>query len=572
MKWLTLGLMALSKLPVERLLVRRPDPIKSIEKLEELLTQGNPPLSSPTAEAGTKRALGGSATAGMVKKEDMTKVTTEETVAYQKREMGKELLLLEKHLQQKCKIAGKACDCCLPAGTKIYTNPAIAVIEKPGDKVITHTGQAREVTKVFKREYKGPLNKLSIGYTNIPLLLTPEHQLLVAPGVRKRQRDLWRKSGISEESLKWVPAVDLCDRDFIAFPRLKMTKDRSDIDAIFAELLGWYLAEGSCSGNRITFSLGKDETQNISRVKTLIRDKFKAEPKFYLKPTGVHICYTNKRDVSIFREFGIGARKKVLPQWFLSLPHDKQSSFLKGALKGDGHLGKYSIVYTTTSEILAYQLRLLLFRLGFLHSMDTREIGRSLINGREIIPRGPRYDLIVAGDAARAMESSFNGGSRTSGNHGWISENFAFLPIRSNRQVSFSGMLYNIAVEEDESYLTIHGAVHNCEKHPLAIEALAQETLGITGDGIYHEVATWARNIMPVTTEAASRSGSYDEEYPALAVTARDMRKRIVGSEDVKALLSPDLNEKVYADVQAILDKAFRKEGGNDERATEEAV
>lgn len=108
-----------------------------------------------------------------------------------------------------------------------------------------------------------------------------------------------------------------------------------------------------------------------------------------------------------------------------------------------------------------------------------------------------------------------------------------------------------------------------CEKHPLAIEALAQETLGITGDDIYHEVATWARNVMPVTTEEASRSGQYDEEYPALAVTARDMRKRLMGTEDIKALLSPELDEKVYADVQEILDRAFKKEGGNDERTKE---
>ncbi len=37
---------------------------------------------------------------------------TAETIEYQKREMAKELLLLEKHLQQGCKINGKACDCC----------------------------------------------------------------------------------------------------------------------------------------------------------------------------------------------------------------------------------------------------------------------------------------------------------------------------------------------------------------------------------------------------------------------------------------------------------------------------
>ena len=475
-------------------------------------------------------------------------VSDAETVAYQDRELGKALLLMELHLQQRCKINGIPCDCCLPEGTTIYTNPGIAPIERPGDKVITHTGQSRKVTKTFEREYNGFLNELSIGYTNIPLRLSPEHQALVATGVRKSQRDIWRKIGISEDSLKWVPAVDLGDQDFIAFPRLKKTIDRADIDTGFAELLGWYLAEGSCTGSRITFSLGKGEPQNISRVKSLIRDKFKVEPKVYLKPTVVHICYTNKQDVAIFREFGLGARNKTLPQWLLLLPHYKQRAFLKGAFAGDGHVAKYSIVYTTTSEILAYKLRLLLFRLGFLHSVTTREIGISYINGRPIIPRGPRYDLIVSGDAARALDSSFSGGSRTSGNHGWISNNFAFLPIKSNKQIPFSGMVYNIAVAEDESYLTIHGAIHNCEKHPMTIEALAEEALGMTGNSQYSDITDWAKRVAPQTSAVASASGDYDELYPQLAQEARVFRKRIMGTEDIKALISPEERERITAE------------------------
>ena len=41
-----------------------------------------------------------------------SKVTTDQTIAYQKREIAKELVLLEGHLQQGCKIGGEACDCC----------------------------------------------------------------------------------------------------------------------------------------------------------------------------------------------------------------------------------------------------------------------------------------------------------------------------------------------------------------------------------------------------------------------------------------------------------------------------
>jgi hypothetical protein len=39
-------------------------------------------------------------------------VSTKDTIAYQNRELVKEMLLLEAHLQQGCKIGGVACDCC----------------------------------------------------------------------------------------------------------------------------------------------------------------------------------------------------------------------------------------------------------------------------------------------------------------------------------------------------------------------------------------------------------------------------------------------------------------------------
>lgn len=114
-----------------------------------------------------------------------------------------------------------------------------------------------------------------------------------------------------------------------------------------------------------------------------------------------------------------------------------------------------------------------------------------------------------------------------------------------------------------------------CEKHPIVIEGLAEETLGMTGDKLYEDVIAWAKKITPITTEEASRSGKYDNIYPDLAVEGRNIRKRIMGTADVKALLSPQLSEKVSAQVQEILDRAMKKEGGEDEprrTGTEETV
>lgn len=67
-----------------------------------------------------------------------------------------------------------------------------------------------------------------------------------------------------------------------------------------------------------------------------------------------------------------------------------------------------------------------------------------------------------------------------------------------------------------------------CTKHPMALEALAQETAGMTSDPVFRELADWTRKIRPITSEQASASGKYDEQYHQLAVEARNFRKAIM--------------------------------------------
>jgi len=67
-----------------------------------------------------------------------------------------------------------------------------------------------------------------------------------------------------------------------------------------------------------------------------------------------------------------------------------------------------------------------------------------------------------------------------------------------------------------------------CEKHPINLEALAEETLGMTGDPVYDQLARWCRQNASKMTAEASASGSYDAEYPHLAVELRELRKQVM--------------------------------------------
>jgi hypothetical protein len=70
-----------------------------------------------------------------------------------------------------------------------------------------------------------------------------------------------------------------------------------------------------------------------------------------------------------------------------------------------------------------------------------------------------------------------------------------------------------------------------CEKHPIKIEGLALETAGMSSDPVYKELAQWAQDISSITTEAAASSGKYEQEYPKLAIQARNFRKAVMDKE-----------------------------------------
>lgn len=93
----------ISRLPIERVLVKPRDTIKDREELLNILATKPepPPAKSSTAVLEPRRKLLPSPSA----------VSESETIAYQKREIGKLLLVMERHFRQKMRINNIPCDC-----------------------------------------------------------------------------------------------------------------------------------------------------------------------------------------------------------------------------------------------------------------------------------------------------------------------------------------------------------------------------------------------------------------------------------------------------------------------------
>jgi len=114
-------------------------------------------------------------------------------------------------------------------------------------------------------------------------------------------------------------------------------------------------------------------------------------------------------------------------------------------------------------------------------------------------------------------------------------------PLRDTSRVSTKETIEHQKREIVKEFLLLEGHLQQsckiggkacgcCTKHPITIEGLAQETSAMTPDPIFREIAQWAKSISPITTEEASASGEYDDEYPNLAIKAREFRRVIMPS------------------------------------------
>jgi len=481
---------------------------------------------------------------------------TAETVEELKRRLGKELYRLELDLENGGRIAGKPCDC-QPGDSLIYVvgdtkavMPLAQAFKQKLKKVTSPQGTQR-VTDHLSREYSDLMRHIRLDYMTETLKVTQEHPALIA---KEAWRWNWRThGGICEQDTSWVKANDVAPGDFITFPRMLKIQDMDIISEDLAEILGWYLAEG-CKGdkNRIVLSLGYHEKEHIANIKRMFFRVFGTEPKEYERSTTLHLAYAHHEFTGLFDVFGSTADNKRLPEWFMRLPFKKQGRLLRGLFLGDGHFDGTSIHYATISEQLAYQVHFLLFRLGIIHSLAKRTMADGRIEGRVIHSKYPVFVITTSGDGLDRLldvtDLPWKSPTRlrAARNRGWVAEGNVFLPVRKVEDIPFVGPVYNLTVDQEESYMSPHGALHNClsKKHRFGLEATAEELMSYEHNPVHGQVIDWLNKKAP-TFEPEQIAQHDPEYYRAMIPEVRMMRKQVMGTESLASLLSSQ--EKVKA-------------------------
>ena len=342
---------------------------------------------------------------------------------------------------------------CFVAGTMVLTQDGYKPIENiaVGDMVMTHKGRLRKVLRTGSKLAEVGTLKM-VGHKGFTC--TPNHPFL---SVLKKDRE-----PIDENApFDWIDAKDLPGRQWCSPVRYEKTlcSFRSPKLTNLKDLLyfaGFYVGDGYIRG--WTGKTKKAVVLCLNEAKlNLFRARFP------------HLCGTvtsngTSLKVTIYDtalanwltdNFGELAHQKKIPSWLYGSKH--LSEFVTGYLLTDGCSQGNRLSFSTTSKALAYGICDLLNLSGLTASTKYIEVKpKKTIEGRTVNQR-PWWQI-------RGFENSRK--SR-------YANGYLCRTVQSYEQSNSTSQVFNLEVEEDNSYIAEGAAVHNCQAFSVAGKRLS---------------------------------------------------------------------------------------------------
>lgn len=370
-----------------------------------------------------------------------------------------------------------------------------------GEEVFTHQNRYKKVLQKFINPNNGNIKEISVHSDYEKLIITDNHPCYsyTRANLNNERKDSARSIlgnmillNKNIPSPQWVEVKDLKPNDCLVYciDDSVVNIDRIDlkefakakdiildnfievhkgdtypryinVDEEFCEFLGLYVADGSSNISKssqiqVTYSnkeiynenLCKSIWQKLSNKSTTIAG-YKDRKAFDAK-----MC--SRLHNEIFDLWCSRKENKKLPDWCLNLPNNKTKAILKGLFIGDGHkdIKDKCSKYCTISKTLADQIKHLLRRnrINFNCHIDYRNDDKDKRN------RKPQYLFEVPGFIC---DNEFI--NKRSSTHNLYYKNYHILKIKNIKNSNYNEKVYNIEVENDNSYKTKIAVLHNCE-------------------------------------------------------------------------------------------------------------
>lgn len=321
---------------------------------------------------------------------------------------------------------------CFAKGTYILTEKGYIPIEdvSVGDKVLTHKGRWRKVTATMHRD--GARLWDVNGFGILPTRTTAEHPYYVT---KPDQPMEFKKVEQLDDS--WYSTMVLPDAESDGYSKEMWW------------IIGRYLADGwrverkdRPSGGRIVFAISDDKrTEFEQRLR-----EAKLHGTYTKERTcgKYHVC--NNQLYEYLEKFGKYAHGKRIPREALCLSREKAKYFFDGYMSGDGRSDREEA--TSTSAALILGMCIIAQRLG--KSVPavyyTRRDEKCVIQGRECRQRDT-YTFRISSKSVK----------------GHYRARYVCRELYQPTESDDFGTVYNISVEEDNSYVANGAIVHNCQ-------------------------------------------------------------------------------------------------------------
>ena len=403
--------------------------------------------------------------------------------------------------------------------TLVTTNPSVTPIEniKVGARVLTHTGQYRQVRQVLTRNFSGRLYSVRPLGAPYPIKVTEDHPLLVATRKFVKNGRLAKKPGKTE----WKTPAELKKGDYLIMPISKEVRDleayeqevvtgqpstgkrivkklRLETSPELFRLIGYYLAEGHVTRRTVGLTFGKHETEYIADSARLLERFFGGRTRKSAMHNSAQVLLHSVIALQFFEKFGKGAANKKIPDWAMFAPFSKQRELVRGAWRGDGYLHRPTegnkatfFEYVTISRSLAFQLQQILFRIGIVGQVALKQHRN----------RQPAYVVSVRGHfvtaMAKLMGMQYQDSRTKSFSHFEMDESYIYAPIATiTSSLVKDQPVVNLSVEEDESYVAGNIAAHNCTDY--CPEFALEET-------VEYDIAEYSRELLVWSPERLAR-------------------------------------------------------------------
>ena len=378
-----------------------------------------------------------------------------------------------RHYKDGLLYARQGSDGCVTPDTKIMTINGEKRIDEinEGELVYTHNGRFKKVTKVFKRpNQKWNLYSISCReYINDTLQITSNHPFLLMN---------------NEKKIRWHNIDDgmFSKNDYFVFPKLNIENKNEIVYSVnnreikpnnnIGFLIGLFLGDGNVvmrtenkeKFNFLAFSLSLYQDDVVKKVEKIFKDEFgqKISKTRDLKKNYWSIRIHNNKIAEFFYTLcKTGSKKKKIDPSIFSWNNDAIEGLLEGLYQSDGADCRSGINITMINGALLSQIKTLLTKIDLYPSLKSyKKI--SGFSKKEI----EMYQLRLTGEQTSKINFLVKSEKKQKQHFIKTDKYFGTRIVKKSNEIKeiiYDGILYNLEVEEDHSYIANGITVHKCD-------------------------------------------------------------------------------------------------------------